>query len=508
LQVLADSAQLFEAAVEKGVMPIEEEREARPSVRHLWARDAYFRSLTGQRPSKILSYLMTRSTVGLVLLLVTGTSLGCTKTNPLLCCSSADDCHSIGLDDSSRSCENGLVCIEHECHSAGGACLVDDQCTSPTPYCDPGVACVGCLHSDQCPPDRPTCDDQTRSCRTCVGDSDCASALCDTATGTCVAENEILYVSPAGPNAGLCEKATPCSITQANAIADLSRYTVKLEAGVYVANVKVVNKPLTIYGTGATVSQQTLPAFEVQDGGHLRLIGVTIATQSSGTSSVRCEMAPNAMPTLELRDTAIDASNGGLVANPCTLSVDHSLIRVRNTSSAPILAVTPSVVTVERTIFDGGAALQSFDATVAVTNSVLKKVGASGANGAFQGGSFNVAFSTLVDTFVLCGGSGATTLTLNSSVIDQTNSSSDAVQGSSCTIAYSVVYPQVQPLGATNVAGMSPRLQDVPAGDYHLQSSSPAIDRADPAATQPLDYDGIARPQGAGRDSGAFEYKP
>jgi hypothetical protein len=165
-------------------------------------------------------------------------------------------------------------------------------------------------------------------------------------------------------------------------------------------------------------------------------------------------------------------------------------------------------VAVERTLFDGGAALQSFGATVAVTNSVLKKVGASSGNGAFQGGNFSIAFSTLVDTFVLCGGSGATSLMLNSSIVDQTNSSSDAVQGSSCTIAYSVVYPQVQPLGATNVAGMSPRLQDVPGGDYHLQSSSPAIDRADPGATQELDYDGVPRPQGAGRDSGAFEYKP
>jgi len=45
-------------------------------------------------------------------------------------------------------------------------------------------------------------------------------------------------------------------------------------------------------------------------------------------------------------------------------------------------------------------------------------------------------------------------------------------------------------------------------GDYHLQPGSPAIDRGSTAGAPTKDYDGVARPQGAGIDIGAFEYKP
>jgi hypothetical protein len=55
--------------------------------------------------------------------------------------------------------------------------------------------------------------------------------------------------------------------------------------------------------------------------------------------------------------------------------------------------------------------------------------------------------------------------------------------------------------------GTNPMLKDAANGDFHLQMSSPAIDAADPAATDAVDFDGTARPQGARRDIGAFEYK-
>lgn len=64
------------------------------------------------------------------------------------------------------------------------------------------------------------------------------------------------------------------------------------------------------------------------------------------------------------------------------------------------------------------------------------------------------------------------------------------------------------PYGANNILNQDPRLLNAAAGDFHLALGSPAIDTADPAATESVDFDGTVRPQGAGRDKGAFEYKP
>ena len=55
---------------------------------------------------------------------------------------------------------------------------------------------------------------------------------------------------------------------------------------------------------------------------------------------------------------------------------------------------------------------------------------------------------------------------------------------------------------------MPPQLKNAAGDDYHLLGTSPAIDHGDPASTNAIDFDGVARPQGAGRDSGAFELKP
>jgi hypothetical protein len=58
----------------------------------------------------------------------------------------------------------------------------------------------------------------------------------------------------------------------------------------------------------------------------------------------------------------------------------------------------------------------------------------------------------------------------------------------------------------SNMIFADARVVDFANGDYHLTSTSPAINTADPAATNSHDYDGVARPQRAGRDMGAFEF--
>jgi hypothetical protein len=450
--------------------------------------------------------LYLRIIVALVVLVATA----CTKPNPVVCCTSAADCSSLGLNEPNRACQDGFVCVEHECEIATGPCLVDDQCAEPTPFCDPGIACVACLDDAQCSGERPTCDDQTRSCRACVDDGDCDSSLCDISTGMCVPENEIVFASPSGHDSGTCEKASPCSIAHANATVDSVRNKIKLAPGAYTATVPVIGKTLIVHGVGATVTGASAPAFTVENGGRLRLVGLTAISQIGGGSTIRCEGGTNGTPTLELFRTTVDASGTAIIGNPCMLDVEQSVVRVRTANNVLIL-FNYSVAHIDRTFFDGGSTMQPLEATVHFTNSIFKRVGRNDLHGMIQGlGPVDISFSTIIDTFIECGGQGATGLTVNSSILhySATGAPSDVVQGSGCPVTYSVVYPQSQPLGTTTNAHQLPRLKDVATDDFHLLSNSPALDRGDPAATTAFDYDGIARPQGGGRDSGAFEFVP
>jgi hypothetical protein len=50
--------------------------------------------------------------------------------------------------------------------------------------------------------------------------------------------------------------------------------------------------------------------------------------------------------------------------------------------------------------------------------------------------------------------------------------------------------------------------QFVGGTNFHLGSGSPAIDMADPASTNMIDFDGDVRPNGPASDIGADEYVP
>ncbi len=59
-----------------------------------------------------------------------------------------------------------------------------------------------------------------------------------------------------------------------------------------------------------------------------------------------------------------------------------------------------------------------------------------------------------------------------------------------------------------NLTTADPRFRNPAAADFHLQSSSPAIDGGSATGAPAIDLDGSARPYGAAVDIGAFEYIP
>ena len=393
------------------------------------------------------------------------------------------------------------------------ACTSDGQCSGATPACDvPDGVCVACVQNAQCSGAMPTCDMTMHACRACAVDADCDSNVCDVATGMCVAEANVLYVTPTGPDSGTCTMAAPCSLVQANALADQTRNNIKLAPGAYSAHIILTNKTLVIFGTGATIaSAGANSVFEVDDGARLRINGASL-TAPVQQSAISCGGSSSASHVLELFRATLVSPSTTLAGNPCTMTIDQSVIRSTGTGYS-LAFVTPSVITVNRTQFVGtGQGIAALGTpTVTITNSTFKNMGTAANHGVFQGGGFNVSFSTFVDTMIECGGSGAIGLTLDSSIAFWSSSGAptdEITNQVNCTsVTNSVITPSSQPVGATNI-NANPMLKNVAGDDYHLLATSPALDHGNPSSTNNIDFDGVMRPQGAQRDSGAFEFKP
>ena len=63
-----------------------------------------------------------------------------------------------------------------------------------------------------------------------------------------------------------------------------------------------------------------------------------------------------------------------------------------------------------------------------------------------------------------------------------------------------------RPKDPGDVWGLNPLFVNEASGDYHLQDGSPCIDKGTDLGPS-MDFDGIPRPQGAGYDMGAYEYR-
>jgi hypothetical protein len=213
----------------------------------------------------------------------------------------------------------------------------------------------------------------------------------------------VLFAAVSAPDAGTCTQSEPCSLARAIALADQTRYSIKLAAGTYSTKVILNAKKVALYGTGATLSSVgTDPTVvALQEGAELSLIGLTVVSLNYGGSAVRCD-ASTTTPKLELFATSVDAMQTTVAAIPCDTRIERSFLRSRSPSSFILIAVTPSAFRVERSFLEGGGGISSVGASIQISNSVIKNGGAQSMGGALDGPGFEVSFSTLVDTFVKC----------------------------------------------------------------------------------------------------------
>ncbi|MDD5688276.1 MAG: carbohydrate-binding protein [Elusimicrobia bacterium] len=101
----------------------------------------------------------------------------------------------------------------------------------------------------------------------------------------------------------------------------------------------------------------------------------------------------------------------------------------------------------------------------------------------------------------------ATGIIIRNNIFANNNSFQIRSDVAGATITNNVVYG-TQPYGSgSNVITSNPLFISTSIPDFHLQATSPAIDKGSSASFVPsVDYAGTTRPQGAGYDIGAYEY--
>jgi hypothetical protein len=312
-------------------------------------------------------------------------------------------------------------------------------------------------------------------------------------------------------------------------------------AGSYTANLTITGKTLWLDGTGATLTAgSSANALEITNGAHVKITGLSIVNLNldgaTGTA-IRCETlsSSDVTPILDLDGISIDAAGVALFLLPCTVNAVRSHFHVRSSGYLTVAASAgnnngTSAVSIDRCVIDGGGGVQALQyCTVSVTNSLIENM--TGPEGALLGKEFYVgvgshhppgtlfaSFVTLVDAPVICNNGipsclgGATSTSVNGVCIDNSiiaAAAGDSVTGTGCVANYSLAFPQSVALtGAHNLTSGDPRFLDPANNKYSLSASSPAIDAADPAATDAIDLVGTSRPQGLRDDLGAYEYKP
>jgi len=354
--------------------------------------------------------------------------------------------------------------------------------------------------------------------------------VCNFTAGTCASSNALLYVTPTGSPVTSCGQADPCTISRAFALATSTRNIVTLSPGTYTDGVTFSNKSVVVHGFGSTLNAAaSAHAFSVSDGATLTVYGLSIVDLNSSNAGVAIDCEPSSTstpPTLNLDQVSIDAAtNNAIFGYPCTVTVTRSHLHERTSTVQVFMGIAGTIATFDRTLFDGGDGIVSAGGGVThITNSVI--VNQTGPDGAFLGGSvlgspmgsMFVSFSTVINSAVKCstgtpacrGGTAAGSCVDNTLIFNAApGAPADTVTGSACNASYSLVYPQSSAIaGSNNTLGINPALVNVSNADYHLAAGSPAINTADPSATNGHDYDGTSRPQGGRDDIGAFEYKP
>ncbi len=468
-----------------------------------------------------------------ILIAVSLLLFACTKPNPNRCCIDEQNCAAQNLPNDSV-CDDGLVCrgnqcIAQICESSANCdpaapycivepdgrcqetCTMDTQCpgfgqTADATFCADG-ACVACRTSDDCGSGTPVCDAGT--CVTCSSHEECASGACAT-DGTCAAEGEIAYVDSTTSATSECTRNAPCSTIARGLTVTPTRMYVVIESGNYPAATAIetsghrwligrgasfpvltrttVGPIIAVLASGADITLENLEVRGARS-------GTTLADQGHG---IRCN--PSGSPaSVRIRNSVlIQNAMSGIRTVNCNVDIVATTLSSSGDYAANLIN---SIAVIDRSLVTGNAGGLYFDnGLFTLTNSfITRNPGTRDGVFIYSNGAGNrIEFNTIVDN----GGMGlhcqlqqtATGAFANNIIarnLEQTNTSP------SCTYPGSIIVE-------TDITPLKFKSPEVAPNDYHLMAGSIAIDQATVSALD-HDFDGDARPQGAGRDVGADE---
>lgn len=395
---------------------------------------------------------------------------------------------------------------------AGDGPLVDGR---PGPQCTVDSDCASSVAT-------PICDPASHTCRGCVADAECTAGVCHELAGTCVPDAQVVFLSPApvGTDAGTCTRAMPCaSFNYAFLQLSPTRTVVRIGDGSYSdgAHLSITGTEVVLSGedrdpAGATITS-TNPGGVIQLdlGTDAVLEGVTITNGAGDGIFARGQLVVSRVTVSGSGGMGINMSGQGST----TLSLLDSRIA---TSQLQGVYSTKGNVDLERDYVLGnlGGGIHVQQGGVTIVNTIVAQNGTT--SSAIGGIRLDnpLAPSIVHDTIAYnqnsTGSLNAPGLQCNSSlsvtnlIFADNGTLGERPYSSLVAPAHSLFEGSTAPQGMGNRAG-SAAFVDVATGDFHILSTSAAIDAAATSAIDD-DIDGDVRPYGAGPDMGADEYHP